>query len=99
MPVNLWLEAWKWQTLLKTIEPQTLRIAFQQVCYGMAGAFVTPYRLGDYPSRVLLLKDKNHYLPAISMAAVGSIALTAVILMLGLPAFCPIVHQLSRPLH
>ena len=53
----------------------------------MAGAFVTPYRIGDYPARVLLLKDKNHYLPAISMAAVGSIALTAVILMLGLPAF------------
>ena len=53
----------------------------------MAGAFITPYRIGDYPARVLLLKDKNHYLPAISMAAVGSIALTAVILMLGLPAF------------
>ncbi|MGM9826519.1 MAG: lysylphosphatidylglycerol synthase domain-containing protein [Paludibacteraceae bacterium] len=87
MPVNLLLEAWKWQTLLKTIEPLTIRNAFRQVCYGMAGAFVTPYRIGDYPSRVLLLKDKNHYLPAISMAAVGSIALTAVILMLGLPAF------------
>lgn len=87
MPVNLLLEAWKWQTLLKTIEPLTLRNAFRQVCYGMAGAFVTPYRIGDYPSRVLLLRDKKHYLPAISMAAVGSIALTAVILMLGLPAF------------
>ena len=87
MPVNLLLEAWKWQTLLKTIEPLTIRNAFQQVCYGMAGAFVTPYRIGDYPSRVLLWKDKNHYLPAITMAAVGSIALTAVILMLGIPAF------------
>ncbi|MDY2942879.1 MAG: lysylphosphatidylglycerol synthase domain-containing protein [Paludibacteraceae bacterium] len=87
MPVNLLLEAWKWQTLLKTVEPQTLRNAFRQVCYGMAGAFVTPYRIGDYPSRVLLLKDKNHYLPAITMAAVGSVALTAVILMLGIPAF------------
>lgn len=87
MPVNLLLEAWKWQTLLKTVEPQTLRNAFRQVCYGMAGAFVTPYRIGDYPARVLLLKDKNHYLPAITMAAVGSVALTAVILMLGIPAF------------
>ena len=87
MPLNLFLEAWKWQTLLKPIEPTTLREAFRQVCYGMAGAFVTPYRIGDYPARVLLLKDKNHYLPAITMAAVGSIALTAVILMLGIPAF------------
>ena len=87
LPINLLLEAWKWQTLLKPIEPTTLREAFRQVCYGMAGAFVTPYRIGDYPARVLLLKDKNHYLPAITMAAVGSIALTAVILMLGIPAF------------
>ncbi|MGM9809666.1 MAG: lysylphosphatidylglycerol synthase domain-containing protein [Paludibacteraceae bacterium] len=87
MPVNLLLEAWKWQTLLKPIEPTTLREAFRQVCYGMAGAFVTPYRIGDYPARVLLLRDKTHYLPAISMAAVGSVALTAVILMLGIPAF------------
>lgn len=87
MPLNLLLEAWKWQTLLKPIEPITFREAFRQVCYGMTGAFVTPYRIGDYPSRILLLKDKNHYLPAITMAAVGSIALTAVILMLGIPAF------------
>ena len=87
MPVNLLLEAWKWQTLLKPIEPTTLREAFRQVCYGMSGAFVTPYRIGDYPARVLLLKDKTHYLPAIAMAAVGSVALTAVILMLGIPAF------------
>ena len=87
MPLNLLLEARKWQTLLKTIEPLTLRNAFRQVCYGMAGAFVTPYRIGDYPARVLLLKDKNHYLSAITMAAVGSVALTAVILLLGIPAF------------
>ncbi|MGN1239977.1 MAG: hypothetical protein ACI4TV_03780, partial [Paludibacteraceae bacterium] len=78
---------WKWQTLLKPIEPTTLRESFRQVCYGMAGAFVTPYRIGDYPARVLLLKDKSRYLPAITMAAVGSVALTAVILMLGIPAF------------
>lgn len=87
MPLNLLLEAWKWQTLLKPIEHTTLREAFRQVCYGMAGAFVTPYRIGDYPARVLLLKDNTHYLPAITMAAVGSVALTAVILMLGIPAF------------
>ncbi|MGN0234890.1 MAG: lysylphosphatidylglycerol synthase domain-containing protein [Paludibacteraceae bacterium] len=87
MPLNLFLEAWKWQTLLKPIEPTPLCDAFRQVCYGMAGAFVTPYRIGDYPARALLLKNRTHYLPAITMAAVGSIALTAVILMLGIPAF------------
>ena len=87
MPLNLLLEAWKWQTLLKPIESMGIGEALRQVCYGMAGAFVTPYRIGDYPARVLLLKDKSHYVPAMTLAVVGSVALTAVILMLGIPAF------------
>lgn len=87
MPLNLLLEAWKWQTLLKPIEAMGIGEALRQVCYGMAGAFVTPYRIGDYPARVLLLKDKSHYVPAMTLAVVGSVALTAVILMLGIPAF------------
>lgn len=87
MPLNLLLEAWKWQTLLKPIEVIGIGEAMRQVCYGMAGAFVTPYRIGDYPARVLLLRDKSHYVPAMTLAVVGSVALTAVILMLGIPAF------------
>lgn len=87
MPLNLLLEAWKWQTLLKPVEVIGIGEAMRQVCYGMAGAFVTPYRIGDYPARVLLLRDKSHYVPAMTLAVVGSVALTAVILMLGIPAF------------
>ena len=87
MPLNLLLEAWKWQKLLKPIEVIGIGEAMWQVCYGMAGAFVTPYRIGDYPARVLLLRDKSHYVPAMTLAVVGSVALTAVILMLGIPAF------------
>ena len=87
MPLNLLLEAWKWQTLLKPVEVMGIGEAMRQVCYGMAGAFVTPYRIGDYPARVLLLRDKSHYVPAMTLAVVGSVALTAVILMLGIPAF------------
>ena len=87
MPLNLLLEAWKWQTLLKPIEVIGIGEAMRQVCYGMAGAFVTPSRIGDYPARVLLLREKSHYVPAMTLAVVGSVALTAVILMLGIPAF------------
>ena len=87
MPLNLLLEAWKWQTLLKPVEVMGIGEAMRQVCYGMAGAFVTPYRIGDYPARVLLLREKSHYVPAMTLAVVGSVALTAVILMLGIPAF------------
>ncbi len=86
MPVNLWLEAWKWQYLLRRIAPMTHREALRQVYTGMAGAFVTPYRIGDYPARILLLKPKEQWLPALGMALVGSFALTLVIVVCGLPA-------------
>lgn len=86
MPVNLWLEAWKWQYLLRRIAPMTRREALRQVYTGMAGAFVTPYRIGDYPARILLLKQKEQWLSALGMALVGSFALTLVIVVCGLPA-------------
>lgn len=86
MPINLWFEAWKWQYLLRRIAPITRREALRQVCTGMAGAFVTPYRIGDYPTRILLLKQKEQWLSALGMALVGSFALTLVIVVCGLPA-------------
>ena len=46
MPLNLWLEACKWQRLMGSIQPMTMREAQIQVYYGMIGAFATPYRVG-----------------------------------------------------
>lgn len=85
-PLNLFLEAWKWQYLLRDVAPLTLREAQAQVYYGMVGAFVTPYRIGDYPARILLLRDKSQWLSALGMALVGSFALTLVIVFCGLPS-------------
>lgn len=87
MPLNLFLEAWKWRTLLRSVEPATMLEAQRQVYYGMAAAFVTPYRIGDYPARILLLRNRAHYAPAAARAVLGSIMLTAVILLAGIPAF------------
>lgn len=89
MPLNMWLEAHKWQYLMRSVEPMTMREAQAQVYYGMVGAFVTPYRTGDYPARVLLLRDKSQWVSAIGQALVGSVALTIVIVLLGLPAVFP----------
>lgn len=89
MPLNMWLEARKWQYLMRPVEPMTMCEAQVQVYYGMAGAFVTPYRAGDYPARVLLLRNKSQWVSAIGLALVGSIALTVVIVLLGLPAVFP----------
>lgn len=87
MPLNLWLEAGKWRCLLRDIYPMSYREAQRQVYYGFIGAFATPYRAGDYPSRVLLMEDKSHWGKAIAMGVYGSVVLTAVIVLAGLIPF------------
>lgn len=95
---NILAEAWKWQTLTEDIEPITLREAWWQVCYGQLTAFVTPYRVGDYPGRVWISAKcrvqsarckvesaKWKGTRMIAQGYLGSVLLTAVIVMVGLP--------------
>lgn len=53
LPCQLLIESRKWQTMLIGLVPVSLRDAFWQVIYGHVAAFVTPYRLGEYPGRLL----------------------------------------------
>jgi len=53
LPCQLLIESRKWQTMLLGLVPVGLRDAFWQVIYGHVAAFVTPYRLGEYPGRLL----------------------------------------------
>ncbi len=86
-PLNILFESLKWRTLLRDIEPDmTLAEAQRQTYYGFVGAFITPSRLGDYPARALLLKNKEHWLSAVALGFVGSLLLVLVILIIGLPA-------------
>lgn len=84
LPLNIFLEAWKWRYLLKDIEPISLREAQAQVYYGFLGAFITPQRLGDYPTRATRLSDKKNWLPAITLGFIGSMALTIVNILAGI---------------
>ena len=53
IPVQLLTEAFRWQHMLRPLAFPDLQAAFRQVLYGFVGAFITPYRLGDYPARLL----------------------------------------------
>lgn len=86
VPLNVVCEAWKWQTLLHDVEPMGIREAQRQVYYGYVGAFVTPYRAGDYPARVLLLRNSAVWSAAVALGLVGSVALLIVEVCLGVPA-------------
>lgn len=85
-PFNILLEACKWRYLLRDIEPMTLREAQAQTYYGFVGAFLTPSRLGDYPTRVTRLRQSDEWLSAIALGFVGTLALAFVMVFLGMPS-------------
>ncbi len=87
MPLNIFLEAVKWRFLNSgrgDMETMSLREAQRQVYIGFIGAFLTPYRVGDFPSRAMCLKDKSRWGEATVMGFVGGVALTLVIVVIGL---------------
>ena len=84
MPINILLEAFKWRYLNRDIEAMSLREAQRHVYIGFIGAFLTPYRVGDFPSRAMCLKDKSRWGEATVMGFVGGVALTLVIVLIGL---------------
>ena len=84
MPINILLEAVKWRFLNREIETMSLCEAQRQVYIGFIGAFLTPYRVGDFPSRAMCLRDKSRWGEATVMGFVGGVALTLVIVVIGL---------------
>lgn len=86
-PLNIWLESWRWRYIMRNIEPMTMLESQRQVYYGFIGAFLTPYRAGDFPARAMLLKDKKkNWLLCLIMGAVSGYAITMVIILLGIPS-------------
>ena len=86
-PANRFFESWKWQYLLRKIEPMNLWEAQRQVYYGTIAGFVTPYKLGEYPGRALLLRNtESLWLTATCLGLIGGYAMTAVVVIMGLPA-------------
>lgn len=97
MPFNLGLEAGKWRELLRELHPVGWREAMRQVLYGQQAAFVTPYRLGDIPARVMRLNDGRHWKQGIVLGLYGGIIQTVIIIVCGVvPAFI-FLHQTALP--
>lgn len=53
LPFQLIIESRKWQMMLRGLVSVSLSESFWQVIYGHVAAFVTPYRLGEYPGRLI----------------------------------------------
>lgn len=110
MPVNMTIEAWRWRTLMNEgesrVESQESRVerqdvigrgeAHRQVYYSKLAGLITPWRLGEYPARGLLmqtqdlsqenepLSQKVLWTKVLTMGAVGSATMTIAIVIGGL---------------
>ena len=64
MPVNMALEAWRWHSLMNegVSELKNERLSFseaqRQVYYSKLAGLITPWRLGEYPSRAILMAQE-----------------------------------------
>lgn len=98
MPLNMLLEGWKWQTLWNrdlspAASPMPLRKALQQVYYSKLAGLITPYRLGEYPARAILMPEEEMG-RVLSLGAVAGATMTASIIAIGILAlpFLPAVY-------
>jgi hypothetical protein len=73
MPVNLALEAGKWQLLAGSAQRLNYRDAFFSYLAGIAFSIVTPNRIGEYPGRLLYLRRKNTF-RLVSVSILGAVS-------------------------
>ena len=117
MPVNMALEAWKWRTLINdgingerlavSGERLSFKEAQRQVYYSKLAGLITPWRLGEYPARGVILVEslelrversrlvdsKQLMAKVLAMGAIGSATMTMAIVIAGVVAlaFSPAV--------
>lgn len=97
-PFNLIFESEKWRFLLRNIQSLSLKEAFLNVLYGQVGAFITPNRLGEYPSRSMAFPSSKRT-SIITMGFIGSGIQTLLFIFIGILAltvqyFTSSKHQL-----
>ena len=80
MPLNMLLEAWRWQFLVGDLP---LREAHRQVYFSKMAGQLTPYQLGEYPARGLLMADRK-WSEILSLGVVGSMTMTMAIILVGM---------------
>ena len=99
MPVNMALESWRWLTLWNGASSSEyrefgFREAQRQVYYSKLAGLITPWKLGEYPARALLMKSEGEnelrnervWSRVLSIGVVGSATMTAAIIIAGVAA-------------
>ncbi len=83
MPVNWLIEAKKWQLLINKLEPISLWTSFKAILSGITLGVITPYRVGDYAGRLVVLR-KAEPIQAVAVTVVGNFAQVIITVITGL---------------
>jgi Lysylphosphatidylglycerol synthase TM region len=70
LPINATLEATKWHLLVNSVQKLSFGKSLCSYLAGLAVSVITPNRIGEYPGRLLYLRQK-HTLRLISVAVLG----------------------------
>ncbi len=79
---NWGLEAKKWQTVMKNLQPLNYFVALKGVLSGVAFSLNTPNRIGEYGGRVLYVEEGKR-LKSISLSIAGSICQLTITFLMG----------------
>ena len=82
MPLNLFLEAKKWQFLVSRSEHVSMFTAMKAVFTGLSVSIFTPNRVGEFFGRIFFLK-KTPPIEGIFMTVIGSISQLLVTIVVG----------------
>jgi hypothetical protein len=85
IPLNWYLEAVKWQFVLRETEKIQLSMAFYSVFVGLTTAIISPGRIGEFAGRLLPLQPANRKKAGI-LWIISSLTMTIAILLFGIPA-------------
>ncbi len=93
VPVNLWLEARKWQLLQRPVHAMGGRMALWGVLAGTTLAVLTPGRIGEFGGRAMVAEDGTESVAVVS-TAIGGMAQWLAMLAGGIPGL--LVYGLDR---
>lgn len=92
LPLNIYLEALKWQKLIAKTEVIRFSVAVRAVVTGFVTGFITPNRIGEMAGRMVgVSADRKAGIPVYSF--INSLTQNIAIAIFGIPAFITFVFR------
>lgn len=92
MALNWSAETWKWQWLIRKLEPLGFIVSLKAVLAGITVSMFTPNRVGEYFGRIFVLREEHRW-EGVFVTIIGSMSQLIVTLFAGIPAFLIFLHK------